>query len=178
MRSHRTANRALLALLLGTLALTDAGGAPPDAVQADAKANHEPTAVCNEDRTLAVLLIEADPGAEVKLSAAGSTDPDGDALEYKWWVYREAGSYWADAPIRDADKIEAVVTVPEESAGRTIHVILEVTDKGRPPLTAYRRVILAVGGNPVEPPAGTIGVEEDLTRPITELNGPPAKNGA
>ena len=143
-----------------------------------AEANHEPTAVCNENRTLGVLQIETEPDAQVELSAAGSTDPDGGALEYKWWVYREAGSYWADVPIRNADKLEAVVTVPEESAGRTIHVILEVTDTGRPPLTAYRRAIIDVGGNPVEPPAGTIGAEEDLTTPITGLDGPPAKYGS
>ncbi|MHC4177762.1 MAG: DUF1593 domain-containing protein, partial [Planctomycetota bacterium] len=92
-----------------------------------AKANHEPTAVCNGDRGLRVLQIETDPGARAKLSAAGSSDPDGNKLKYKWWVYREAGSYWADAPIRGADKVEAVVTVPKEASGRTIHVVLEVT---------------------------------------------------
>ena len=143
-----------------------------------AEANHEPTAVCNGDRTLRVLEIETDPGAQVKLSAAGSSDSDGNALEYKWWVYREAGSYWTDAPIRGADKVEAIVTIPKESSGRTIHVILEVTDTGKPPLAAYRRVILTVSGKPIEPPAGTIGVEEDLTTPITRLEGPPAKDGS
>ncbi len=142
-----------------------------------AQANHEPTAVCNEDRTLHVLQIETDPGAQVKLSSAGSSDPDGDALEYKWWVYREAGSFWADAPIRGTDAIKTIVTVPREASGRTIHVILEVTDTGQPPLVAYRRVILTVSGKPVAPPAGTIGVEEDLTTPITRLEGPPAKDG-
>jgi len=142
-----------------------------------AEANHEPTAVCNGNRTLGVLKIQTDPGAEVKLSAAGSSDPDGDALTYRWWVYREAGSYWAEAPLRGADKIEAVVTVPQQASGRTIHVILEVTDQGKPPLVAYRRVILDVSGKPIQPPAGTLDVEEDLTTPITRLEGPPAKNG-
>jgi hypothetical protein len=69
------------------------------------------------------------------------------------------------------------VTVPKEASGRTIHVILEVTDTGKPPLVAYRRVILTVNGKPVAPPAGTTGVEEDLTTPITRLEGPPAKDG-
>ena len=142
-----------------------------------AEANHRPTAVCNGDQTLRVLQIQTDPGAQVKLRAAGSSDPDGDGLRYKWWVYVEAGSYWAAAPIQAADKIEAVVTVPKDAAGRTIHVILEVTDNGRPPLTAYRRAILNVSGKPVKPPAGTIGVREDLSTPITSLGGPPAKNG-
>lgn len=146
-------------------------------VQSYAEANHEPTAVCNADQTLNVLKIETDPGARVKLRAAGSTDPDGDVLDYRWWVYREAGSYWAKAPIRGADKVEAVVTVPQEASGRSIHVILEVADTGKPRLVTYRRVILNVSGEPIEPPAGTIGAEEDWTTPVTRLEGPPEKDG-
>lgn len=146
-------------------------------VKPHAEANHEPTAVCNEDPTLRAVEIETDPGDQVKLSAAGSSDPDGDELTYEWWVYREAGSYWAEAPLRGDDKVEAIVAVPEEASGRTIHVILEVTDTGKPPLVAYRRVILTVSGQPVQPPAGTLGVEEDLATPITRLEGPPAQEG-
>ena len=71
-----------------------------------AEANHEPVAVCNGDRTLRVLAINTDPGAEVKLTATGSSDPDGQMLRYKWWVYREAGSYWAAAPIHAADSVD------------------------------------------------------------------------
>ncbi|MFV1966140.1 MAG: nucleoside hydrolase-like domain-containing protein [Pirellulaceae bacterium] len=117
-----------------------------------AEANHAPTAVCNRDRTRRVLEIETNPGAQVKLNANGSTDPDGDSLTYRWWVYREAGSYWADAPIRDASRVSAVLTVPAEASGRTIHVILEVTDTGKPPLVAYRRAILTVRGTSVDKP--------------------------
>ncbi len=102
-------------------------------------------------------------------------DPHKDRLTYRWWVYREAGGYWADAPIQDADKADAVLTAPANASGRTIHVILEVTDKGKPPLTAYRRVILKVSGKPIKPPPGVFGVEEDLITPITKLVGPPAK---
>ena len=98
-------------------------------------------------------------------------------LKHRWWVYPEAGTYWAEAPIRDAGQPDAVVTVPGDASGRTIHVILEVTDTGRPPLTAYRRVILTVSGKPVAPPPGVVGVDEDLSQPITKLEGPPAKTG-
>lgn len=141
------------------------------------QANHEPVAVVNDDKTRRVLEIDVDPHDKVKLSAAGSSDPDKDGLTYRWWVYREAGGYWADAPMQNADKADAVLTVPANASGRTIHVILEVTDTGKPPLTAYRRVVLNVSGKPIKPPPGVLGVEEDLTTPITKLEGPPAKTG-
>ena len=144
---------------------------PPD------EANHEPVAVFGGDPSRRVLDIDANPRDEVKLTAAGSSDPDGDALEFRWWVYREAGSYWADVPIPDADRADALLSVPQDAAGRTIHVILEVTDSGSPPLTAYRRVVLKIGGKPVPPPPGALGVEEDLSEPITRLEGPPAETG-
>ena len=118
------------------------------------EANHEPVAHCNGDASLRVLHMTAEPGGKVKLSAAGSSDPDGDRLTYRWWTYREAGTYWNEPDIAGAADIDAVVTIPEDAAGRTIHIILEVTDTGRPPLTAYRRVVIEVGGEPVPPPAG------------------------
>ena len=142
-----------------------------------ARANHDPTAVLRGDRSRRVLLIGAERGGAIKLSAAGSSDPDGDKLRYHWWVYREPGSYWAAAPIRGADRPEAVLSIPKDASGRTIHVILEVTDTGKPPLTAYRRAVVQVGGKPVEPPAGATGIDADLTRPITRLEGPPARTG-
>ena len=132
-------------------------------------ANHAPAAVLNGDETLRVLHIKTDPGAAVTLRAAGS-DPDGDALGFTWWVYCEAGTYGGDVPIAGADAAEATVTVPKEAAGRTIHVILEVTDQGAPPLTAYRRAILEVSGEPI-PGAPGIGWR-DRTDPVTELTPP------
>jgi hypothetical protein len=141
------------------------------------RANHEPTAILDGDRSRRVLTVKADPGGTVRLDAAGSSDPDGDRLTYRWWVYREAGSYWGDAPIKGNASASCAVTVPEEAAGRTIHVILEVVDTGKPPLTAYRRAVITVSGKPVEPPPGAAVLDQDLTKPITKLSGPPAKTG-
>ncbi|UCE47711.1 MAG: DUF1593 domain-containing protein, partial [Phycisphaerales bacterium] len=139
--------------------------------------NHEPTAVCNGDKSRRVLGIKVDPGQEVTLSAAGSSDPDGDRLSYKWWVYQEAGSYWADAPIRGGNSDRAVVKVPEKASGRAIHVILEVVDSGKPQLTAYRRVILNVSGTPVKAPVEVRPLAEYLSTPIEKLRGPAEKTG-
>ena len=133
------------------------------------QANHAPAAVCNGDRSVKVLKVPADPGAEVKLSAAGSSDPDGDTLSHRWWVYREAGSYWGSAPIEGATAGDAAFRVPRDASGRTVHVILEITDDGKPPLTAYRRVVVSVSGKAVEPPPGA-GTD---MKPVTKLAGPP-----
>ncbi len=141
------------------------------------EANHEPSAVLNRDRSRAVLPIAAEPGGQVQLSAAGSKDPDGDTLAYHWWVYVEPGTYWQAAPIRGADAQDAVVALPRDAAGRTIHVILEVTDSGDPPLKAYRRAVVKVAGEPVPPPPGTPTAYQDLTTPVTRLEGPPEKTG-
>lgn len=146
-------------------------------VQPFADANHEPVAMLNADSSRHVLQIDVAPGATVALSAAGSSDPDQQPLKYRWWTYAEAGSYWAAPSIDGADAGEAKVASPANAAGRTIHVILEITDSGKPPLTAYRRAILKVGGKPVAPPPGTPGVALDLTTPITRLDGPPANTG-
>ena len=89
--------------------------------------------------------IHVRPGAAVKLSAKGTFDPDGDALEYSWWHYPEAGSCKGVVEIENADKQKASFTVPDDAVkGETIHIICEVTDHGTPRLTRYRRVIVTV----------------------------------
>lgn len=96
----------------------------------------------------------AKPGERVALSAAGSHDPDGDALSYEWFSYPEPGSLsvassGSGAPlvIDHANQRDASFEVPKNffKAG-TMHVILAVTDDGTPALTRYRRVIVTVGG--------------------------------
>jgi len=89
--------------------------------------------------------IDAAPGSTVKLSVAGSSDPDGDKLSYSWWQYRDPGTYDGEVAINNADKAVATFQVPTNAkAGNTIHLIAEVTDAGKPPLTRYARVIVTV----------------------------------
>lgn len=91
--------------------------------------------------------IEAAPGASVNLSVAGSSDPDGDPLRYYWWHYREASSYKGEVSVRDSEKAAAYVQVPADAKpGETLHLIAEVTDSGKPPITRYARVIITVRG--------------------------------
>ncbi|MBW3622341.1 MAG: DUF1593 domain-containing protein [Armatimonadetes bacterium] len=106
------------------------------------EANHPPKVILNGDGTLAVLRVKTAPGKEVRLSAKGSADPDGGKLSYRWGTYPEAGTYRGKVDLRDAREPEAVLLMPEGAGGKSIHVILEVTDDGIPPLTRYRRILV------------------------------------
>lgn len=143
-------------------------------VESVAKANHEPVAVLNGDQTRRVLSIETDPQAVVKLSADGSSDPDSDTLRFRWWTYVEAGTYWAAPTIRGSESAAAVMAIPTEASGRTIHVILEVSDMGKPPLVAYRRAVLKVRGEPVPPPSDVQVAQETPVPPPAQFVPAPA----
>jgi hypothetical protein len=104
------------------------------------EANHSPTVMLNHARDLTVA-----PGSDVQLSGA-ATDPDGDTVEFRWWRYTDVDTYEGDVVISDADRAQAWFTAPADGApGETIHIVLEATDSGTPPLTRYRRVILTIG---------------------------------
>ncbi|HVR71896.1 MAG TPA: nucleoside hydrolase-like domain-containing protein [Vicinamibacteria bacterium] len=120
-------------------------------VQPFARANHNPVAAVNADRSRRPLRLDVRPGERMVLDAGGSTDPDGDRLGFRWWVYREASSGDAAVALSGADGPRATASVAAEGAG-TVHVVLEVLDGGTPPLSAYRRVLLQVGVPP-RPPA-------------------------
>ncbi len=106
------------------------------------EANHEPLPCVQGDATGDVVFLEAPVGTAVSLSAEDSTDPDGDRLAYRWMYYPEAGTFGGDILI-DADSDPACsIAVPAEALGKTIHVVLVVTDSGDPPLTRYRRIVI------------------------------------
>jgi hypothetical protein len=76
------------------------------------------------------------------LSAEGTKDPDGHELSYWWFVYREAGTFEEDVSLEGNVSDELRVLVPEEAVGKTVHIVLAVTDQGDPPLSRYRRVVI------------------------------------
>ncbi len=89
--------------------------------------------------------IVARPSERISLSAEASTDPDGDRLAYRWWMFSEAGSYGGAVTMEDAEKPITTFSVPNDAAaGDTLHVICSVTDSGNPPLTRYARTIISV----------------------------------
>ncbi|KAL6702738.1 hypothetical protein ACN47E_000972 [Coniothyrium glycines] len=130
------------------------------------KANHHPVTVVNDAKGLAPVQITAEAGSTVVLDATGTYDPDGGALTFKWWHYREpTATQWqvdlevAELAIKNLDsqgvKVEITLPPPEKSAvdltsrkplavGQLLHLILEVTDDGTPSLTTYRRILIQV----------------------------------
>ncbi|MFO7934778.1 MAG: DUF1593 domain-containing protein [Bacteroidales bacterium] len=103
-------------------------------------ANHPPVVVLKNP-----INLEATPGSNIKLSAEGTSDPDGDQLTYHWWRYDKADSYNGTINIENSRSVEASIQIPVE-AGQddTIHIICEVRDNGTPQLTRYQRVIITV----------------------------------
>jgi len=85
-------------------------------------------------------------GETFHLSAAGTTDPDGDSMSYLWFQYPEAGTYKGIVSFRPyaPNLYDVPVTAPVVTSTQTIHFILKVTDKGTPPITSYKRVIVTV----------------------------------
>jgi hypothetical protein len=115
------------------------------------KANHNPVAILNGDSTKKVIELTAKPGEIVKLTAAGSKDPDGHTVAYNWFVYREAGRLRADIKLSAKSEETTSLEVPTSQGrgrggrgggGGSIHVVLTVQDNGTPSLFAYRRAII------------------------------------
>ncbi|HTS44473.1 MAG TPA: nucleoside hydrolase-like domain-containing protein [Puia sp.] len=90
--------------------------------------------------------ITVKSGQQFHLSAAGTSDPDGDSISYLWFQYPEAGTYKGIISFRPyaSNLYDLPVTAPVVDSIQTIHFILKVTDKGTPPITRYKRVILTV----------------------------------
>ncbi len=110
----------------------------------DGKGNRNPVVGIDGDDTLDILTLKPKLGVAVKLDASQTIDPDGDALSYKWWVQPEAGSYTGTIEIKDNFSDQVTIEIPKDSAGKTFHLICEVTDDGVHNLTSYRRIIFAV----------------------------------
>jgi hypothetical protein len=85
-------------------------------------------------------------GERFYLNADGTTDPDGDSMSYLWFQYREGGTYPGVVSFRPyaSNLYNLPVIAPPVTKPETIHFILQVTDKGTPPLTRYKRVIVTV----------------------------------
>lgn len=101
-------------------------------------ANHEPIVIIEGP-----LDIVASPGATIRLNG-NISDPDGDKVSIRWWQFH-VGTYPNAVTISNGNTTQAKVLIPKDALpGQTIHVILEATDNGSPPLTRYQRIIITI----------------------------------
>jgi hypothetical protein len=101
--------------------------------------NHPPVPALNHPDAISVRS-----GGNFDLSAH-ATDPDGDSVSFLWSQYPEAGSYKGAVKFSTAENISDVTLVaPKVDKPETVHFILRVSDKGNPPLSRYKRVIVTI----------------------------------
>lgn len=102
-------------------------------------ANHEPKVRIKGPSEVLVQL-----GGMVHLQGEVS-DPDHNAVKVTWWQDNAAGTYPGDIRFSDQAALSTTFRVPNDARpGHTIHVILEATDNGTPPLTRYQRLIVRI----------------------------------
>ena len=103
-------------------------------------ANHPPIPALSHPEHIVVRS-----GEGFGLDATGTTDPDGDNLSYLWFHYPEAGTYPEVIDVQGAENTTgAYIVAPEVEHEETAHFILKVTDKGKPPLSRYMRVVVTI----------------------------------
>ena len=101
------------------------------------EANHPPVPPAGEEITVR-------SGAYFTLDGSGAADPDGDALSYLWFHYPEPGSYPEPIGLQAENLYRLSIQAPEVDRPETAHFILALTDKGTPPLTRYKRLIVNI----------------------------------
>lgn len=114
-------------------------------VRSYADANHHPVAAVDGDASDAIIRLKATPGEHLSFDASASSDPDGDDLEYNWWIYQEAGSYSGKIAVENDRSARASLTIPTGARNEQVHLILELRDKDQEvALTDYRRIVIDV----------------------------------
>src|SRR5262245_26637642 len=104
-----------------------------------ADANHEPRVM-----TRGNSRISARPGETIRLQGVAS-DPDGNTVVVKWWQWKDVGTYPGQVMLSNPTSLATSMQAPADAlAGQTIHLILEATDNGTPPLTRYQRIVVSV----------------------------------
>lgn len=102
-------------------------------------ANHPPVVKLNTPEHITVKS-----GEIFDLDGTPTYDPDDDGLIYYWFNYKEAGTYKNEVRLFPENTAKARAQAPTVDSQQEIHFILKVTDRGRPRLTRYKRLIVTV----------------------------------
>lgn len=131
-------------------------------------ANHNPRVVVNGRSGTEPVVLEAQVGTPVTLDAAGTVDPDGNALRFTWFFYPEAGSGIPGQPVLVRQRPPAAVAGGPTQGG------IPSAPAGGPPELPPRVVIENPNGQraTVVPKAAGIAhvilaVEDDGTPSLT-----------
>lgn len=104
-----------------------------------AGANHEPRVTIRGR-----ARMNARPGETIGLQGITS-DPDGNAVTVRWWVWKDVSTYPSPVTLSHPTALSTTLQVPADATvGQTIHLILEATDNGTPPLSRYQRVVVSI----------------------------------
>ena len=104
------------------------------------EANHNPVIILSNPEQITVKS-----GEGFALDAFDTYDPDGDSYSFLWFNYPEAGTYKKLIKIDGAENSHGVyIIAPQVDKEETVHFIVKVTDKGNPPLTSYKRIIVTI----------------------------------
>ena len=91
-------------------------------------ANHEPIVKIKGNRELNVY-----PGEQVILDASETWDPDGDPIHFRWWIYKEAGTYSGTVELVGKITKQLTIRIPEDgSYQRIVVTVLEKKKESRP----------------------------------------------
>lgn len=101
-----------------------------------AEANHPPVV-----KAVGPNHILAQPADKLTLEIETS-DPDGDQLETKFWIYEEVGTYNGKAHLTPLGN-QVELSLDANAVGQ-LHVIAEVKDQGVHPMTRYHRFVIKV----------------------------------
>jgi Protein of unknown function (DUF1593) len=123
-------------------------------------ANHPPRIAIAGFVSGNIIRTPLKEGQAVSFDASASSDPDGNRLSFKWFGCGEAGARegvsLSDIALSRTNKPSVTITatlrcrkawidgiIPCKGNG-TAHIVLAVTDNGKPALTRYQRIILTV----------------------------------
>jgi hypothetical protein len=107
------------------------------------KANHAPIA-----KVAGEMRRTVRSGERIELDASASTDPDGDALSYEWWVYPalpEAALLEGNTlSFENPNAARTAFAAPTVTQPLEVPILLTVRDSGTPALHSYQRIMVTI----------------------------------